>query len=109
MIKDFLGRECDVGDYFAYPLTVGRSANMALYQLKEIRPNGSVKAHKIDASYGFHYESKYKKWIWDNLTNTGEYVDMTEAERAKVDAKLSTLGHFEKRACKTDYTPGEQK
>ena len=107
MIKDFLGREVNIGDYFAYPLTVGRSANMALYQLKEIRPNGSVKAHKINASYGFNRFSKYKKWVYDETTRDGDWVDMTEAEKAKVDGKLSSLSMFAERACKTDYTPKE--
>lgn len=107
MIKDFMGRECQVGDYFAYPLTVGRSASMALYQLKEIRPNGSVKAHKMNESYGFNAANRYKKFVWDDLTNTGGYVDMTEAEKAKVDSKTSSLSMFTERACKTDYTPKE--
>ena len=107
MIKDFLGRECEVGDYFAYPLTVGRSASMALYQLIEIKPNGGVKAHKINASYGFNADTRYKNFIWDKVQSTGEWVDMTEAEKAKVDGKLSSLSMFTKRACKTDYTPKE--
>lgn len=107
MIKDFLGRDCDVGDYFAYPLTVGRSASMALYQLKEIKADGGVKAHKINESYGFNACTRYKNFIWDEVTREGEWVDMTAAEKAKVDGKLSNLSMFTERACKTDYTPKE--
>lgn len=33
--KDMLGRSIEVGEYFAYPLGVGRSSTMAIFQLIE--------------------------------------------------------------------------
>lgn len=111
-MKDFLGREVNPGDYFAYPLIVGRSASMGLYQMvavvegKDIWSSTNVtlkvKARKINASYGFNNEWKYKKWDSD-----AGYVDMTEAEKAKVAAKLSTLSLFSERACKIEYAENE--
>lgn len=93
MIKDFIGQDVVVGDYFAYPLIVGRSASMAIYQLMDVDEKG-VKARKLNESYGFNGSWKYKKWDG----NGNEHRDMTEEERAKVDAKTSRLSMFHERA-----------
>lgn len=97
-MKDFLGYEVEPGDYFCYPLTVGRSASMALYRFVSVNESGNVKACKLEASYGSDYW-KYK--IYDK--STCNYRDMTEAERAKEAAKTSTLHCFTARAVKIDY------
>jgi hypothetical protein len=91
MIKDFLGHEVNLDDYFAYPLTIGRSANMAIFQFKDLNKNGNVKALPIKRSYKNDL-FRYKKWIGSAL------VELTEAEKIKVDSKLSTLTHFSRRA-----------
>lgn len=94
MIKDFLGTEVKMDDYFAYPLTIGRSANMAIFQFKGLNKSGNVKARPVKRAYGGSHLFKYRKWD----KNKRDYVDMTEGERAKVDAKLSTLMLFSQRA-----------
>lgn len=91
MIKDFLGAEVKMDDYFAYPLTIGRSANMAIFQFKGLNKSGNVKARPIKRAYNNDF-TKYKKW------SGFSWVEMTEAEKAKVDAKLSTLTMFSERA-----------
>jgi hypothetical protein len=59
-MKDFLGQDVQVNEYFAYPLTVGRSACMALYKLVGVLEDGvKVKAIKIESSYGVCFD-KYK-------------------------------------------------
>lgn len=77
-IKDFVGQDAKVGDYFAYALVVGRSASQAIYQLREILPEGKVRAHKIDESYGFNNTWKYKKCEYDKQLGEYRYRDMTE-------------------------------
>lgn len=106
-MKDFLGRDVAPGDYFAYPLTIGRSACMALYQFVEVNEAGNVKAKKIDESYVslWKTENKYKKFSYDEDTGLGKMVEVSPKQRAAIDAKLSTLLNFTARACKTDYTP----
>jgi hypothetical protein len=106
-MKDMLGQEVNVGDYFAYPLVAGRSANMAIYQFKEETVDGKVKAKPITRTYGNEYfnqvlnlPSKYCKWVHDK----GEFQPMTQKERDKVDFreenKRSTLLMFTDRAIK---------
>lgn len=102
--KDFLGNMINVDDYFAYPLTVGRSAAMAVYQFKGLYESGSVKARQIDHSYGSNKEYRYKTWC----RKEGGYRDMTEAERLKVDSKTSTLHFMGKRAIKLDNYKEQQ-
>ena len=103
-MKDLLGREVQVGNYICYALTAGRSANLAVYQVKEVLDN-KIKAVKIDSSYGsYSYDwdvttvdcknapskeipRKYAKWY----SNLGGYTEMTPEEKFKVDNKTSTL------------------
>lgn len=107
MIKDFLGREVSVDDYFAYPLSIGRSNCMALYQLKVILDDGRVKARKVAESAGSSFH-KYRIFEYDSVNDTGQYVDMTPAQRHAVDSKTSVLNMFQTRACKVDYTEGKE-
>jgi hypothetical protein len=97
MIKDFIGQDVVVGDYFAYPLIVGRSASMALYQLVSIGEAGKVKARKLNESYGFNNSWRYLTWT-QLPTGEWDHVQMTDKQRAKVDAKTSTLNMFHERA-----------
>lgn len=97
-MKDLVGREVEVGQYICYALTAGRSANLAIYKVKEVFDD-KIKAIKIDSSYGHRGESiytldsgaktlyKYAKWD-SKLRKTRE---MTEEEKFKVDNKTSTL------------------
>lgn len=107
MIKDFLGREVSVDDYFAYPLSIGSSNCMALYQLKVILDDGRVKARKVVESAGASFH-KYRFFKYDEINNTGEYVEMTPEQRQAVDRKTSVLNMFESRACKVYYNEGEE-
>lgn len=97
-MKDLLGRQVQVGQYICYALTAGRSANLAVYQVKEVLED-KIKAVKIDSSYG-HYGThlhtfasgltapwKYAKWD----KKLQQHVIMTEEEKFKVDNKTSTL------------------
>ena len=34
-MKDFLGKQVEIDDYFAYPMVIGRSASMAIFNSKE--------------------------------------------------------------------------
>lgn len=97
-MQDFIGQEVTVGDYFAYPLIVGRSASMAIYKLHSTFEDGRVKAIKQDESYGFDSSYKYKKTIYNVADNKYECIDMTPAEREKVDNRTSTLNMFSERA-----------
>jgi hypothetical protein len=94
MIKDFLGTEVNLDDYFAYPLISNRSANMAIFQFKGLNENGNVKARPIKRTYEGGKFFKYIKWD----KTIGDYVDMTESEKSKVDGRLSTLLDFSHRA-----------
>ena len=110
-MKDILGREAKVGDLFAYALTVGRSANMAVYELREIK-NGKPKAHKIVESYGgggdigpahrdkdgYIQHMRTHKFVYIDSTIGYGYVPKTEEELAKDKAACVTLSKFEERA-----------
>jgi len=99
-MKDMIGREVEVGNYIAYGLVVGRSANLAIYKVKEILED-SIKAVKLQASYGhrdFYVKDVNEKNI---LARHAKFVykpdaesyfeEMTEEQKDKVDSKTSTL------------------
>lgn len=96
-MKDLLGREVQVGNYICYALTAGRSANLAVYQVKEVLDN-KIKAAKIDESYKWG-DSYYpfedgRKVLWKHTKwnlKEGKRVEMTPEEKLKVDNKTSTL------------------
>ena len=111
-MKDLLGREVQVGHYICYALTVGRSANLAVYQVKEVLED-KIKAIKLESSYGHWGEMmrtldsgvkvpwKYLKWD----KKQGENVEMTEEEKTKVDNKTSTLSMPERIFILDGFTP----
>jgi len=112
-MKDLLGREVQVGHYICYALTVGRSANLAVYQVKEVLEN-KIKAVKLESSYG-HWGNgmhtfasgltvPWKHVKWDKKLCT--HVEMTEEEKAKVDNKTSTLSMPERIFIIDGFTPG---
>lgn len=98
-MKDLLGREIQVGNYICYALTAGRSANLAVYQVKEVLDD-KIKAVKINSSYGMSYNKRIistvdgkelpRKYVKRN-SKLGEYIEMTPEEKFKVDNKTSTL------------------
>lgn len=108
-MKDLIGREVQVGNYICYALTAGRSANLAVYQVKEVAED-KIKAVKIDESYSMRYYDytvktvdckdapskdvprKYVKWS----TKLGGYIEMSDEEKYKVDNKTSTLSMSER-------------
>ena len=102
-MKDLLGREVQVGHYIYYALTAGRSANLAVYQVREVLDD-KIKAIKLESSYGHYGESlyttntgekipwKYTKWC----SKTSTRIAMTEEEKFKVDNKTSTLSMSER-------------
>lgn len=97
-MKDLLGREVQVGNYICYALTAGRSANLAVYQVKEVLDD-KIKAVKIDESYGYDYslytleDGRKVPWKHTKVKYSPEYrrFEMTEEEKFKVDNKTSTL------------------
>lgn len=96
-MKDLIGREVQVGNYIAYALTAGRSANLGIYQVKEALKD-KIKAVKINESYGWSINNfklddgkvvpwKYIKWN----SKLEKHIEMTAEEKFKVDNKTSTL------------------
>ena len=98
-MKDMIGREVEVGNYIAYGLVVGRSANLAIYKVKEVLEY-SIKAVKLQASYDRDYYvkdingkiilSKHAKFVYKPGTES-YFEEMTEEQKDKVDNKTSTL------------------
>lgn len=95
-MKDMLGRKITPGCFIAYGLIVGRSANLAIYQVREVLGD-KMKAHKLDESYGnrkmvidgIETSSKYAMFEYEN--GKGHYRHMTREERERVDNKTTTL------------------
>jgi len=107
-MKDMLGNEVKEGDYFAYPLVSGRSANMAIYQFKEV-VNDKVRAKPIERVYGHYHDGihptlniPWKYVDYEVVNNNYTPVEMTQAAKGKVDLKRankrSTLQMFSERA-----------
>lgn len=95
-MRDMLGREITPGCFIAYGLIVGRSANLAIYHVREVLGD-KMKAHKLDESYGnrkmvidgIETSSKYAMFEYEN--GKGYYRHMTREERERVDNKTTTL------------------
>lgn len=97
-MKDLFNREIQVGNFIAYALTAGRSANLAIYEVKEVFPN-KVKAHKIEESYGshgsyihsgFNMPFHHLRYVYDEKAGTGEFEKLTPEEIKAVDEKLAS-------------------
>lgn len=112
-MKDLLNREIQPGNYICYALTAGRSANLAVYLVKEVQED-FIKAVKIDSSYNFGYQNtlyevasgakvewKYTKWC----NKTFSRIAMTDTEKEKVDNKTSTLKMPERVFILDGFTP----
>jgi len=111
-MKDVLQREVQVGHYICYALTVGRSANLAVYQVKEVLKD-KIKATKLESSYGHWADGihtfasgltvpwKYIKW--DKKLEA--HLEMTEEEKDKVNNKTSTLSMPERIFILDGFTP----
>ena len=52
-MKDILDQEIKIGDLIAYTTTIGRSANLGLYEVRSFTDNGKMRCHPITKSYGF--------------------------------------------------------
>lgn len=99
-MKDMIGREVEVGNYIAYGLVVGRSANLAIYKVKEVSEY-QIKAVKLESSYGLgtYYVkdvngksvlAKYAKFVYRSSTES-HFEEMSQEQKDKVDNKTSTL------------------
>ena len=100
-MKDFLGNEVNVGDYFAYPTIVGRSASMNVYEYVETTDNGYVKARPIERAYGknvFKDGLPYCCFDWNEANRTFVKSKDWEKKLAKFKDKCSTLQMFSERA-----------
>ena len=112
-MKDLLGREVQVGHYICYALTAGRSANLAVYQVKEVLED-KIKACKITESYGSNWSltlrtgrvvpRRYCKFVY-NPGGDSYHEEMTEEEKFKVDNKTSTLSMPERIFILDGFTP----
>lgn len=87
-MKDFLGNDVIQGDYFAYPMTIGRSANMCIFQFDTVTKGGSVRAREIKKAYAANKPS-FKIWVRvDRFDGMTDYIrsyhrDMNDEERMK--------------------------
>lgn len=112
-MKDLLGREVQIGQYICYALTVGRSANLAVYQVKEVLED-KIKACKVTESYGRDWKlmlqngdlvpRKYCKFVYVP-GGVSYHEEMTEVEKARVDNKTSTLSMPERIFILDGFTP----
>ena len=113
-MKDLLGREVQVGNYIAYALTAGRSANLAIYQVKEVHED-KIKANKITESCG---SGNWKLTLKDGKEVLRRYCkfvhvpggesyheEMTDAEKAKLNSKVTTLSMPERIFVLDGFTP----
>lgn len=98
-MKDLLGREIQVNNHICYALTAGRSANLAVYQVKEVQGD-KIKANKITESYGTTWgltlrdgkvvPRRYCKFVY-NPGGDSYYEEISDEAKFKVDNKTSTL------------------
>jgi len=98
-MKDMIGREVEVGNYIAYGLVVGRSANLAIYKVKEVFED-KIKAVKLESSYGRdrvvvdkngkEISYRYANFVY-NPDRNSYYEEMSQEQKDKVDNKTSTL------------------
>ena len=112
-MKDLLGREVQVGHFICYALTVGRSANLAVYQVREVLED-KIKACKITESYyaSWNITLKNGKSVPRRYCNFvyvpgGEsyHEEMNQEQKDKVDNKISTLSMSERIFILDGFTP----
>lgn len=90
-MKDMWGKEAKVGDIFVHPRRVSSSLWMNKYEIVSIGVN-FVKARCLNKDSWV-----YRVWVY--IPGGGShYRDMTEAERAKIDARTVTITTFSHRS-----------
>lgn len=113
-MKDLLNREIQPGNYICYALTAGRSANLAVYLVKDVQED-FIKATKLTESYGSgNYEltvksgkqvpRRYCKFVY---VPGGEsyHEEMTQEQKDKLDSKTTTLKMPERVFILDGFTP----
>lgn len=90
-MKDMWGKEANIGDIFVHPLRRSSSLWMNKYELVSIGED-FVKARRLNKD-----SWAYKVWVYVPMGVTN-HRDMTEAERAKVDAKTVKITTFSYRS-----------
>ena len=90
-MKDMWDKEAKVGDIFVHPGRGGSSLWMNKYKIISISEN-FVKAHRLGRR-----PHAYKVFVYVP-GGQSHYRDMTEAERAKVDAKTMKITTFSDRS-----------
>jgi hypothetical protein len=101
--KDLVGNEVGPGDHFAYALTVGRSASLAIYKFVDIKGE-RVRAIKKVESYGsldmseHRLKMRHQKHMFNEATGRYEWMKLSPEEIEKIDNKTSSLGKFSERA-----------
>lgn len=93
-MKDMWEKEAKVGDVFVHPLRRSSSLWMNKYEIVSI----GIAAKVVKARQLNRCAWSYKVWEYDAATGKGFHRDMTEAERAKVDAKTVTISTFSNRS-----------
>lgn len=113
-MKDLLNREIQVGNYICYALTAGRSANLAVYQVREVLED-KIKAHKLTESYGSgnwlltlkdgkQVPRKLCKFVY-NPGGESYHEEMTQEQKDKVLNKVTTLSMPERVFILDGFTP----
>lgn len=91
-MKDSIGQEVNVGDYFVYAQRQGSSVWTELMQVVSIE-NGKVKATGMS-------KERYRKWSYDWEAKKGEYVPCKP--------RVSVLPEFRRKAIVyKGYVPNE--
>lgn len=86
-LLDLQGKEIKVGDKIAYPLTVGRSANMGIYEVLSIDWNGRKDQVRIKGTYE-----------WKEVEVPTVRAKLLRASYAEQRSKDSTLLYAHERA-----------
>lgn len=91
-MKDMWDKEANVGDIFIHPLRRCSSMWMNKYEIVSIGED-FVKARILNRN-----SMDYKVWVYKPTRGDSYFRDMTEAERAKVDAKTVKITTFSYRS-----------
>jgi len=113
-MKDLLNREIQVGNYICYALTAGRSANLAVYEVREVFED-KIKAHKLTESYGSGNwlvplqdgrKVPYKFTKFTYVPGGESYrEELTDEQKEKISNKVTTLSMPERVFILDGFTP----
>lgn len=115
-MKDMFYREIKPGDYIAYALLAGRSANQAVYRVVEVGTN-HIRARKLAESYGDLAGRpvsggpitpiRFVKWQYDATPAVKDFTPKTVEDYLKWESaqKVITLKLFERAIILTDFDP----